>query len=177
MSPQQSLRDPALDTCRVFVGTPASAQEWQVNQLDGNPLISVGFGRVGQLKKLARGSAKGRSVANFMGSLRFGYVGHMDHGMFETVAVEGFAAWTFHQGTRLLRRKLLTGFPHRIFPRCPIPLVAPLLKVCLSGAPGSACRSRYRSNETIGQRGRKSRSGRRRSVYVQKVRGKVHQGQ
>src|SRR5712675_2742534 len=44
-------------------------------------------------------------------------------------------------------------------------------------APGSACRSRYRSSETIGQRGRKSRSGRRRGVYVQGVRGKVHQGQ
>jgi hypothetical protein len=38
----------------------SSAQEWQVNQLDGNPLIPVGFGRVGQLKKLARGSAKRR---------------------------------------------------------------------------------------------------------------------
>jgi hypothetical protein len=44
----------ALDSCPVFVGTAASSQERQVNQLDGNPLIPVGFGRVGQLKKLAR---------------------------------------------------------------------------------------------------------------------------
>ena len=38
MPPQPSLGDHALDTCPVFVGTPASAQEWQVNQLDGDPL-------------------------------------------------------------------------------------------------------------------------------------------
>jgi hypothetical protein len=48
MSPQPSLGDRALDTCPVFVGTPASAQEWQVDQLDGNPLVPVDFGRVGR---------------------------------------------------------------------------------------------------------------------------------
>jgi hypothetical protein len=66
-----------------------------------------------------------------MGSLRFGYVGHMDHGVFEAVAVEGFAAGTFHQGTRFLRRQLLTGFPQRIFPRGSISLIEPCLKISL----------------------------------------------
>jgi hypothetical protein len=64
-----------------------------------------------------------------MGSLRFSYVGHMDHGVFETVAVEGFAAGALHQRTRFLRRKSLTGLPHRIFPRCPVALIAPSLKI------------------------------------------------
>jgi EcoEI R protein C-terminal len=135
MQPQPSLGDRALDTCPVFVGTPASAQKWQVNQFDGDPLIPVGFGRVGQLKELARsfirvteGSISGKF--HELSALRL--CGHMDHGVFEMVAVEGFAAGAFHQGTRLLRRQLLTGFPHRIFPRCPVSLIAPLLKVCLS---------------------------------------------
>src|SRR6266850_931125 len=54
VSPQPSLGDRALYTCPVFVVTAASSQEWQVNQLDGNPLIPVRFDRVGQLKELAR---------------------------------------------------------------------------------------------------------------------------
>src|SRR5216683_2689132 len=62
-------------------------------------------------------------------SLRFGYVGHMDHGVFETVAVEGFAAGALHQRTRFLRRKPLTGLPHRIFSRSPVSLIAPSLKI------------------------------------------------
>src|SRR5216684_3230249 len=53
-----------------------------------------------------------------MGSLRFGYVGHMDHGVFETVAVEGFAAGA-----------PLTGLPHHIFSRSPVSLIAPSLKI------------------------------------------------
>src|SRR5713101_9472638 len=63
-------------------------------------------------------------------SLRFGYVGHMDHGILEAVAVEGFAAGALHQRTRFLRRKPLTGLPHRIFSRGPISLVTPGLKIC-----------------------------------------------
>jgi hypothetical protein len=67
-----------------------------------------------------------------MGSLRFGYVGHMDHGVFEAVTVECFAARTPHERTGFLRWKLLAGCPHRIFPGGPVPCIAPLLKISLS---------------------------------------------
>src|SRR5882762_3786053 len=55
----------------------------------------------------------------------------MDHGVFETVAVEGFAAGALHQRTRFLRRQLLASFPHCIFSRDPISLIAPRLKIGL----------------------------------------------
>jgi hypothetical protein len=100
-----------------MIGTCSSAQEWQVNQLDGNPLIPVGFGRVGQLKerRLIRIS-EGTISGEFHGLSALRLLGHMDHGVFETVAVEGFAAGALHQRTRFLRRKPLAGLPHRILP-------------------------------------------------------------
>jgi hypothetical protein len=48
---------------------------------------------------------------------------------FETMTVKGFAARACHEGTRLLRRHPLAGFPHRIFPRGPVLLIAPGLKI------------------------------------------------
>jgi hypothetical protein len=69
-----------------------------------------------------------------MGSLRFSHVGHMDHRVLEAVTVEGLAAGALHQRTRSLRRKLLAGFPHRVFPRGPVAIVAPLLEISFSSS-------------------------------------------
>ena len=54
MPDQPALGDGQLNPCPVFVGVAAGAQEWIVDQLDGDALIPVGLGRVGELKELAR---------------------------------------------------------------------------------------------------------------------------
>jgi hypothetical protein len=71
-------------------------------------------------------------VANLLGTLRFRYVRHMDHRVFEAVTVEGFAARTSHQRAGLLRWKLLAGLPHSVLPSVPIAGIAPFLKIGLS---------------------------------------------
>ena len=55
----------------------------------------------------------------------------MDQRVRKPVTVEDFAAAARHQGTWLLRGQPLARFPHRIFPRRPIPLIAPSLKIGL----------------------------------------------
>src|SRR5229473_7974584 len=86
--------------------------------------ISISF------RTAASGSLNGLGSANFTGFVLDGDVGDVDQGILEAVAVEGFAAGALHQRTRFLRRKPLTGLPHRIFSRGPISLVTPGLKIC-----------------------------------------------
>ncbi len=44
-------------------------------------------------------------------------VGHVDHGVIEPMAIEHLAARAPHEGRWRLRRQLLAGLPHRLFPR------------------------------------------------------------
>src|ERR1700675_4414691 len=86
--------------------------------------ISISF------RTVASGSLNGLGSANVTGFVLGGDVGDVDQGILEAVAVEGFAAGALHQRTRFLRRKPLTGLPHRIFSRGPISLVTQGLKIC-----------------------------------------------
>jgi hypothetical protein len=81
--------------------------------------------------------------------MRGGGVRHMDHGVFEAVAIERFTTGACHQRARLLRRQPLSFFPHRIFALGLIPLIAPGLDVNLplsryscQGGPVSAINAR-----------------------------------
>jgi hypothetical protein len=58
-----------------------------------------------------------------------GDVGDVDQGILEAVAIKHLAAGALHQRTQFLRRKPLTGLPHRIFSRSPVSLIAPSLKI------------------------------------------------
>ena len=58
-------------------------------------------------------------------------VGHVDHGVIEPMAIEHLAARAPHEGRWRLRRQLLAGLPHRIFPRDPVLCITPSLKIGL----------------------------------------------
>jgi hypothetical protein len=88
--------------------------------------------------------------------MRGGGVRHMDHGVFEAVAIERFTTGARHQRARLLRRQPLSFLPHRIFALGLIPLIAPGLDVNLplsryssQGGPVSAINARgFRRNQS-----------------------------
>jgi len=54
---------------------------------------------------------------------------NVDQALLEPVAVEGFAAGASHHAVRPLRRQPFAGVPQRIFPRGPIALISPFLKI------------------------------------------------
>ncbi len=58
-------------------------------------------------------------------------VGHVDHGVIEPMAIEHLAARAPHEGRWRLRRQLLAGLPHRLFPLDPVPCITPSLKIGL----------------------------------------------
>ena len=55
----------------------------------------------------------------------------VDQRVLEAMAIEDFAAGASHERVGLLRGKLLASFPHGVFPRRPVPLIAPCLKIDL----------------------------------------------
>src|SRR6266581_28220 len=85
--------------------------------------ISISF------RTAASGSLNGLGSANFTGFVLGGDVGDVDQCILEAVAIKHLAAGTAHHRAGLLRWQFLAGFPHRIFPRGPISLIAPSLKI------------------------------------------------
>ena len=58
-------------------------------------------------------------------------MGNVDQALLEPVAVERLATGAAHDAGRPLRRQLFAGFPHGIFPRRPVVLISPFLKINL----------------------------------------------
>jgi hypothetical protein len=66
------------------------------------------------------------------GLLRHATEGSYVHqGVLKPMAIEDLAAGASHKGAGFLRRQFLAGCPHGIFPRGPIPLIAPRLEISL----------------------------------------------
>src|SRR5579863_10008537 len=83
------------------------------------------------LRAAVSGSANWLGVTNFMGSLCGGDMGDMDQDFVGPMAVKGFAAGAAHDAARPLRRHPLASLPDRIFPRSPVALIPPFLKIGL----------------------------------------------
>jgi hypothetical protein len=58
-------------------------------------------------------------------------MGNVDQALLEPVAVERLATGAAHDAGRPLRRQPFAGFPHAIFPRRPVVLISPFLKIGL----------------------------------------------
>src|SRR6266853_6572210 len=91
--------------------------------------ISISF------RTAASGSLNGLGSANFTGFVLGGDVGDVDQVFLQAVTVEDVAARAFQidaawlPGLPFVRRQPLARVPQRIFPRGPISLIAPSLKI------------------------------------------------
>jgi hypothetical protein len=70
-------------------------------------------------------SVAGCSAANSIRGMGCGDVRDVDPRVLEAMAIEDFAAGASHERVWLLRGKLLANFPHGVFPRRPVPRIAP----------------------------------------------------
>jgi hypothetical protein len=127
----------ASPSCRIGSGSNRGASSFS-GRGQGAPAApqvqacSPCHGRSGWLSHTQPQSSQSEyfiSASNPISRMGGGDMRDVHHGVLDAMGVNHLAARAPHQRAGFLRRHPFAGFPHRIFPRGPVLLIAPRLKI------------------------------------------------